>query len=146
MTKVNFTESLYMKRPSLLVDFNSHIFRLIAYTYTPLEFFETVYIKGLQDWATSRENLSSEVCEQQKRRPAFASAQSYQRVCYSLFGKYHIWSCYKRNFNFLASFCSWGDWFEIRFVWNPEDRFSRDKTRAIIALKCCILVSDDRFV
>ena len=31
------------------------------------------------------------------------------------------------NFNFLASLCSWGDWFESRFVWNPEDMFCRDK-------------------
>ena len=25
------------------------------------------------------------------------------------------------NFNFLASLCSWGGWFESRFVGNPED-------------------------
>ena len=25
--------------------------------------------------------------------------------------------------NFLASLCSWGDWFESHIVWNPEDRF-----------------------
>ena len=37
--------------------------------------------------ASSRENLSSEVCEQQRRRPACASAQSDQRICCSLFGK-----------------------------------------------------------
>ena len=30
------------------------------------------------------------VCEQQRRRPACASAQSDQRICYSLIGKYHI--------------------------------------------------------
>ena len=29
-----------------------------------------------------------------------------------------------RNFNFLASLCSWGDWFESHFVGNIEDRFS----------------------
>ena len=33
-------------------------------------------------WASSRENLSSGVCEQQRRRPACASAQSDQRLCY----------------------------------------------------------------
>ena len=27
------------------------------------------------------------------------------------------------NFNFLASLCSWGDWFECRLVGNPQDRF-----------------------
>ena len=39
--------------------------------------------------------------------------------------KYHIYSCYERNFNFLASLCSWAGWFESHFVGNPEDRFSR---------------------
>ena len=34
------------------------------------------------------------------------------------FGKFVILTCYKRNFNFLASFCSWGDWFDSRFVGN----------------------------
>ena len=32
-------------------------------------------------WASTRENLSSEVCEQHKRRPACADAQSDQRIC-----------------------------------------------------------------
>ena len=30
------------------------------------------------------------VCKQHRRRPACASAQSDQRLCYSLFGKYHM--------------------------------------------------------
>ena len=38
-------------------------------------------------WAATRETLSSGVCEQQRRRPACASAQSDQRLCYSLIGK-----------------------------------------------------------
>ena len=41
-------------------------------------------------WASTRENLSSVGCEQQRHRPACASAQSDQRLCYSLIGKYHI--------------------------------------------------------
>ena len=41
-------------------------------------------------WASTRENLSSVVCEQHRRRPACASAQSDQRLCYSLFRKYHM--------------------------------------------------------
>ena len=41
-------------------------------------------------WALMRENLSSGVCEQQRRRPACASAQSVQGLCYSLIGKYHV--------------------------------------------------------
>ena len=41
-------------------------------------------------WALTRGNLSSGVWEQQRRRPACASAQTDQRLCYSLFGKYDI--------------------------------------------------------
>ena len=57
-------------------------------------------------WAATRENLSSVVCEQQRRRPACASAQSDQRLGYLRFGKYHIWTCNERTFNFLASLYS----------------------------------------
>ena len=78
-----------------------------------------------------RENLSSEVCEQQRRRPACASAQTDQCLCYSLIRKYHVCTCYERNFNFLASLCSWGDWFETGFVGNPEDRFSHNEAHII---------------
>ena len=46
--------------------------------------------KNIINWASSRENLSSGVCEQHRRRPACASAQSDQRLCYSLFGKFHM--------------------------------------------------------
>ena len=56
--------------------------------------------------ASTRENLPSGVCEQHRGRPACASAQSDQRLCYSRFGKNHIKACYKRNFSFLASLCS----------------------------------------
>ena len=41
-------------------------------------------------WAATRENLSSGVYEQHRRRPACASAQSDQRLCFSLFGKYQM--------------------------------------------------------
>ena len=78
-------------------------------------------------WASARENLSSGVCKQHRRRPACASAQSDQRLCYSLSGKYHMWTCSRWNFNFLTSPCNWADWFETRFVGNPEDRFCRDE-------------------
>ena len=40
--------------------------------------------------ALSRENLSSGGCEQHRHRPACAFTQSDQRLCYSLFGKYHM--------------------------------------------------------
>ena len=41
-------------------------------------------------WASTREHLSSGVCEQQSRRPACASAQFDHRLCFSFIGKYHI--------------------------------------------------------
>ena len=46
-------------------------------------------------WASTRENMSSVVCEQQRHRPACASAQSDQRLCYSLFGTKHMLPCYR---------------------------------------------------
>ena len=48
------------------------------------------------------------VCEQERCRPACASAQSVQRFCYSLIGKFNIqtYYMYMRNFDFLASLCS----------------------------------------
>ena len=38
------------------------------------------------------------MCEQQRRRPACASAQSDQRLCYSLSGKYSSQPCCVQNF------------------------------------------------
>ena len=49
-----------------------------------------VFMKEFIFWASMQENLSSGVCEQHRRRPACASAQSDQRLCYSFFEKYHI--------------------------------------------------------
>ena len=47
-----------------------------------------------------RENFVFWVCKQQRHRPACASAQTDQHLCYSLFGKDHIKTCYNQNFNF----------------------------------------------
>ena len=71
--------------------------------------------------ASAGENLFSEVCQQQRCRSA-----SDQRLCYSFLGKHSISASYKRSFDFLASLCSCGDWFESHFVGYPGDRFSRD--------------------
>ena len=59
------------------------------FTFSPTDY---SYLKGefTHIWALTRENLSLEVCEQQRHRPACASAQSGQHLCYSLIGKYHI--------------------------------------------------------
>ena len=72
------------------------------------------------------------VGNQQRRRPACASAQSNQRHCFSLIGMYCIKTCYKWNFTILASICGWADWFESHFIRNLEDRFSR--VRPILCL------------
>ena len=77
-------------------------------------------------WASSQENLSSGVCEQLRCRPACASAQTDQRLYYSLTGKYHILPCYERNITIIAILCTWGDWFESSFFWKPQRQvFSR---------------------
>ena len=74
------------------------------------------------------------VCEQQNGRPACAYEQSDQRLCYSLFGKYHIETWNKQIFNFLVSVCSCVDWFESRFVGNPKDRFCGVKAHIHLGL------------
>ena len=66
------------------------------------------------------------VWEQQRRRPACTFALSDQCLGYSLIGRI-ILNLLQRNF--LASLCSGGDWFESRFVGNPEDRFCRDEAQ-----------------
>ena len=86
-------------------------------------------------WTTERENLSLGAREQHRRRPACASAQSDQSLCYSHSGKYQMLTCQRWNFNSLASLCSLGDWFESLFVRNPEDRFCHDEAHFIIG--CC---------
>ena len=74
------------------------------------------------EWTSTRDNLSSGVCEELRRRPAYAYAQTGQRLCYSLFRKYHTSTYYEGNPIFQACICSWGDWSESRFDTNPEDR------------------------
>ena len=104
-------------------------FMLIPLTNNISNSQQTHNVEATVKWASTRENLSSEGCEQQRHRPACASAQSDQRLCFSLFGKYHFQTCHKRNFNFLASLCSSTDWLETHFVGNPVDRFCRDEAQ-----------------
>ena len=42
------------------------------------------------EWASMAENMSSEGCEQQRRRPACASVQTDQRLYYLLTIKNHV--------------------------------------------------------
>ena len=69
------------------------------------------------------------VCEQQKRRPACASVQSDQHLCFSLIGnEVSYLNLLQAKFQFSSySLCSRGDWFESHFVGNPEDRFCCDE-------------------
>ena len=69
------------------------------------------------------EKICFTIYEQQ----ACASAQSDQRLCYSLPRLYIISSFYIRNFKALASFGGCAGRFVSYLVGNPEDRFSRDE-------------------
>ena len=64
------------------------------------------------------------ICEQQRHRSAWASAQSDQRLCCSLARYYNTSSFYIRNLKTA-------DRFESTLVGNPKDRFSRDKAHMI---------------
>ena len=66
-------------------------------------------------------------CKQQRRRPACASAQPDQHLCYLLNVKYDIQICFIEKFHILASLYSWAGWFVNDLVGNPKDRFSRDE-------------------
>ena len=62
------------------------------------------------------------------RKPVFGGlwttkAQTDQRLCYSLCEKYRMYTCYRWNFNLLASLCSWVAWFETHFLGNPKTGF-----------------------
>ena len=72
------------------------------------------------------------ICEQQRRRSAFASAQSDQRLYCLLPGQYNASTCYSRNFKTLARFFSWAGRFVSYPITNPEDRFSCDKAHIML--------------
>ena len=86
-------------------------------------------------WASTLENLSSGVCEQHRHRPSCTSTQTDQRLYYSLFEKYHIYTCFEQNFNYLASLYIWAGWIEAHFVRNPKERFSRNAAHMISGLE-----------
>ena len=52
--------------------------------------------------ASTRENLSLGVCEQHRRRPACASVQSDQRLCYTLIGKVSYVNLLQVKFEFSS--------------------------------------------
>ena len=75
------------------------------------------------------------ICEQQRRRSACASAQSVQRLCYSLLRQGNTSSFYIQNFIPLASLYCCAGRFESYLVGNPEDKFSRDEAHIIAAVR-----------
>ena len=68
-------------------------------------------------------------------QPAHNYVQTDQRLCCSLFGKERMCTCNRWNFDFVASLCSWKDWFLSRFFGDPEDRFSRDEAQMYLVLQ-----------
>ena len=58
-----------------------------------------------------------------KRRPACASAQTGQHLCYSLSEKKTSYTCFKQNVNSFTSLYSWEDWTVSDLVGNPENIF-----------------------
>ena len=67
-------------------------------------------------------NLSFMWISKNKKMRTGKEKSVYLHLCYSLFWKYHIWTCCKQNFNFLTILCSWAGWFGYDLVTNPEDR------------------------
>ena len=70
--------------------------------------------------ATSWENLFYDICEQQRCRSAYASAQSDQHLYCLLPRQFNTYTCYIQNFKTLASLCSWAGWFASNLVGHPR--------------------------
>ena len=89
----------------------------------------TIIISSQIKWASTQENLSSGICKQQRRRPAFATGQTDQHLCFLLIGRNHLSTCYKRNFNFLPYLGGLEHWFGYVLVGNPEYCFLATRPR-----------------
>ena len=64
------------------------------------------------------------ICEQQRRKSACTSAQSDQRLCFSLPRQCNISSFYMQNLKPPASLCSWEGQFESYWLQTPKTGFS----------------------
>ena len=73
----------------------------------------------------TRENLSSGFANNkgtdQPAHPRRLISAFVNRFLESII--YKLATMYMRNFNLLISLCSWGDWFESRFVGTPKTTF-----------------------
>ena len=74
------------------------------------------------------------------RRPVYRGLRTTKAQTSLPIPKVSYLTCYKQNFNFLASLCSWAYWFESHFVWNPEDRFSRDGAQIVQIIAVVIII------
>ena len=83
---------------------------------------------------TSRVKPAFTMCEQQRRRSAWAFGQSNQRLYCSLLRWYNISSFYIQNFKLLASFGGCAGRFESYLVENPEDRFPGEEAQIMSPL------------
>ena len=61
-----------------------------TYALTDLEMRENKQFKSTTTVEPRREKTRLGVCEQHRRSPDCASAQSDQRLCYSLFGNFYM--------------------------------------------------------
>ena len=75
---------------SLIQDYKADFPNIVSLEFLNLPDYNRCNLFEEIIWALTRENLSFGVCEQHRGRPACTSAQSDQRLCYSLIGKYHI--------------------------------------------------------
>ena len=80
-------EDVHTEAPFLDVETHANSVQKLNFQKVAMEL-NGEYILYIQ--APTRENLSSEVYEQQRRRPACACAQSDQHLCYSLIRTYDI--------------------------------------------------------
>ena len=81
----------------------------------------------IKKWALTRENLSSGFATNtgadQPTHPRSLISAFVIRLLETIISKLA-----PREISiFLTSLCSWGDWFESRFVGNPENKFSRSE-------------------
>ena len=77
-------------------------------------------------WALTQENLSLGFLQ--------TSEHPDQCLCISLIRKYHILTCYERNFKILGSLCSQAGWFESHFAINLKNRLSPEASLIVVFL------------
>ena len=81
--------------------------------------------------------MSYVICEQQRRSSACASAQSDQRLCFSLLRLYNISRVYSRNFETLLATVAAQAGLSLAWSETPEDTFCR-----VVAQLCIYVCSN----